>query len=105
MARTIPARPGQGKAISVEVAMASANTQYSYTFPASAREIMVTLKDSSVAFRVSFEAGEVASGDRYHNVAAGGSFSIDGPLKSNLLYFASSTATQVAVISYLYHNG
>ena len=82
------------------VAMASADTEYSLALPAGATEIGVRLRDTTVTWRWSFTAGQVAGGAGFA-MKAGDSLSIQGPIAGATIYFAADSASMTMDVFYL----
>ena len=90
-----PVAPG-----STTVTMTSANTEYSYTFDGSKRNVLLQLNDSAVAWRWSWTQGVVAAGNG-HYVPAGGSILQESPPASGtVIYFSSASASMTMRVSY-----
>jgi hypothetical protein len=78
-----------------DVAMAAANTEYSYALPTSTKCFTIHIKDDSAAYRVAYVTGKVAgSTEPYINMLIGGYY-VEPTLLTPAgltLYFASGTA-------------
>lgn len=76
-----------------EVAMAAADTQYSWTIPTGTKSFLLKLQDTTVAWRFSSVAGEVAAVGGGTPLAAGEAIEFnEGPFIGNVIYFAHSAA-------------
>lgn len=84
-----------------EVAMATADTEYSWAIPNGCREFALTLQDSTIPWRYSAETGEVAAVGGGTPRAAGQSIEYNAGFYDGTVYFAHSAgAAQVMRIEY-----
>ena len=76
-----------------DVVMASADTEYTVAIPEGARGILLRLRDTSVAWRVSNTSGVVATPGQGFPVEANSGLTIAGPSAGQTLYVAHSSAS------------
>ena len=82
-----------GKVTIANTAMASADTEYSYTIPAGTKRIKFKLRALNALLKYSFTAGE--SGTTFVTVPYGDTEEInDASLGGKIIYFQSPTASQ-----------
>lgn len=74
-----------------------ANTEYSYTLPTGTTRFEIKIRNGGIPLKICFVSG--ASGTIYKNLPAGEAYQ-EEEIKagSNILYFQSATASQVAEI-------
>jgi hypothetical protein len=76
------------------VAMASANTEYSYAVPADTRKLTIKLRDSGYDLKLAYTQGQ--SGTTYILIPAGSTKTIENIyIKGVTLYFQTDADTQV----------
>lgn len=95
---------GTGAPGTTSVAMASADTQYSWAAPEGVRGVSLRLQDTTVAWRWSNSASVVALtlGTMGFPMLAGESIVERGPVAGTAIYyFASSVAGQTMQVAYL----
>lgn len=86
-----------GKVTVANVAMASANTEYSYAVPAGTHKILMKLRDTGQPFKLAYVSGE--SGTTYITVPANTSKEILDIRGTGItLYFQSPGASQTMEI-------
>lgn len=76
--------------------MTSANTEYSYTFPAGTKKFSIKLRALNALLKVAFVSGE--SGSTYFTVPYGDILVMEAKVGGSTVYFQSPTASQVAEI-------
>lgn len=87
------------------VTLTSANQEYYFDIPEGARELVFRLSDRTKVSRWSFNSGEVAdSSGASMPLLAGEYFEIDGPIHATRLYFASVTAGDRMILTYLHRH-
>lgn len=74
------------------VAMTSANTEYSYAIPSGVNKILIKLRANNVDLKLSYTSGE--SGTTYLTIPAGSSKSIDDIKGGLTIYFQAASASQ-----------
>ena len=80
--------------IIANVAMASADTEYSYVIPANCKKLLFKLRGTSQTLKFCYASG--ASGTTYMTLPAGASKYLDeAQLTGQTLYFQSPGASQV----------
>lgn len=77
-------------------AMTSANTEYSYTFPAGTKKFRIKLRALNALLKVAFVEGE--SGSNYITIPYGDHMTVEAKVGGATIYFQSPTASQVAEI-------
>jgi len=88
--------------IDYRVALATADTEYSFILPEGGQKAMLRLADATKTFRWSTRQGVVqaTSGDNGVPAAAGEVVTFDGPLHKTTIYVAhSDAAAQQAVVA------
>lgn len=85
--------------VSTSVAMASANTEYSFALTPRMRNITLQLRSASVAWRFSWTTGEVAGGAGTQ-VGAGFGVRQERATDNTAIYFAAGSASQTMDITY-----
>ena len=82
-----------GKPTLVNVAMASADTEYSYAIPAGVNKVLLKLRDPGESFKLAYASG--TSGTTYFTVAAGSSKELTEIKGTGItLYFQSPGLSQ-----------
>lgn len=76
--------------------MTSADTEYSYTFPAGTRAFRIKLRALNALLKVAFTSG--ASGSTYITVPYGDYLEMHAKVGGATIYFQSPTASQTAEI-------
>jgi len=77
-------------------AITSADTEYSYTFPAGTRAFRIKLRALNALLKISFVSG--ASGSTYITVPYGDFLEMRAKVGGATIYFQSPTASQTAEI-------
>lgn len=86
----------EAKPTIANTAMTSANTEYSYTFPAGTRRFRIKLRALNALLKIAFVSGE--SGSNYITVPYGDDLEMRAKIGGSTIYFQSPTASQVAEI-------
>lgn len=77
--------------------MTSANTEYSYTFPAGTKAFSIKLEELNAQLKVAFVSG--ASGTEYITIPYGESMKMNAKVGGSTIYFQSIKASQKAQIT------
>lgn len=84
------------KATTANVTMTSADTEYSYTFPAGTQKFSIKLRALNALLKVAFASG--TSGSTYFTIPYGDILVMEAKIGGSTIYFQSPTASQVAEI-------
>ena len=76
--------------------MTSANTEYSYAFPAGTRAFRIKLRDLNALLKIAFVSGQ--SGSTYITVPYGDYLEMRAKVGGSTIYFQSPAAAQTAEI-------
>lgn len=76
--------------------MTSADTEYSYTFPAGTQKFRIKLRALNALLKVAFASGQ--SGTTYITIPYGDDLVMEAKVGGATIYFQSPTASQVAEI-------
>lgn len=88
--------PDLAKPTIANVSMTSANTEYSYTFPAGTRAFRIKLRALNAQLKIAFVSGE--SGSTYLTVPYGDFLEMKAKVGGATIYFQSASASQTAEI-------
>lgn len=87
---------GLSKPTVANVSVTSANTEYSYQFPAGTKAFRIKLENLNALLKVSFKEGE--SGSTYITIPYGDFLAMKAKVGGSTIYFQSPSASQTAQI-------